>query len=289
MEEKMGLVTLREILADTREKHYAVGAFNMNSYEDSYGMIMGAARKQSPIIIMTSMACVKYVGLKPLVGMIRGMAETFNIPVCLHLDHATDLDLIKACVGAGYSSVMIDASKKPYEENIAITKGVVEFAHTYGCSVEAELGKLGGREENVEVQDADKAYTNPDDVPRFVEETGIDALAVAIGTAHGFYKAEPKIDFDRLHKIVAVTDCPLVLHGGTGVPKEDFVRCVNEGMSKINVGTQLKKDYTDALKKAVHELPDTEYDPRPFMKQVKEACAQAVMEKIDIYGSAGKA
>ncbi len=285
----MGLVTLREILKDTREKHYAVGAFNMNSYEDSEGMIQGAARKNSPIIIMTSMACVKYVGLKPLVGMIRGMADTYNIPVCLHLDHATDLDLIKACVGAGFTSVMIDASKKEFAENIAITKGVVDFAHTYGCSVEAELGKLGGREENVEVSDADKAYTNPEDVPQFVAETGIDALAVAIGTAHGFYKAEPKIDFPRLQQIVDITDCPLVLHGGTGVPEDDFRKCVAMGMSKINVGTQLKKDYTDALKKAVHELPETEYDPRPFMKQVKEACAQAVMEKIDLYGSEGMA
>ncbi len=285
----MGLVTLREILKDTREKHYAVGGFNMNSYEDSYGMIMGAARKNSPIIIMTSMACVKYVGLKALVGMIRGMADTFNIPVCLHLDHATDLDLIKACVGAGYTSVMIDASKKEYEENIAITKSVVEYAHTYGCSVEAELGKLGGREENVVVDDADKAYTNPEDVPRFVEETGIDALAVAIGTAHGFYKAEPKIDFPRLEAITKITNCPLVLHGGTGVPEEDFRRCVNMGMSKINVGTQLKKDYTDALRKALKENPETEYDPRPFMRPVKEACAQAIMAKIDIFGSEGMA
>ena len=261
----------------------------MNSYEDSYGMIMGAARKNSPIIIMTSMACVKYVGLKALVGMIRGMADTFNIPVCLHLDHATDLDLIKACVGAGYTSVMIDASKKEYEENIAITKSVVEYAHTYGCSVEAELGKLGGREENVVVDDADKAYTNPEDVPRFVEETGIDALAVAIGTAHGFYKAEPKIDFPRLEAITKITNCPLVLHGGTGVPEEDFRRCVNMGMSKINVGTQLKKDYTDALRKALKENPETEYDPRPFMRPVKEACAQAIMAKIDIFGSEGMA
>lgn len=285
----MGLVTLREILKDTREKHYAVGGFNMNSYEDSYGMIMGAARKKSPIIIMTSMACVKYVGLKALVGMIRGTADTFNIPVCLHLDHATDLDLIKACVGAGYTSVMIDASKKEYEENIAITKSIVDYAHEYGCSVEAELGKLGGREENVVVDDADKAYTNPEDVPRFVEETGIDALAVAIGTAHGFYKAEPKIDFPRLEKITQITDCPLVLHGGTGVPEEDFRRCVNMGMSKINVGTQLKKDYTDALRKALAENPETEYDPRPFMRPVKEACAQAIMAKIDIFGSAGMA
>ena len=281
----MGLVTLREILADTREKHYAVGGFNMNSYEDSEGMVMGAARKHSPIIIMTSMACVKYVGLKQLVGMIRGMADTYNIPVCLHLDHATDIDLIKACVGAGYTSVMIDASKKEFEENIAITKSIVDFAHTYGCSVEAELGKLGGREENVVVSDSEKAYTNPDDVPRFVEETGIDALAVAIGTAHGFYKAEPKIDFERLDAITKKTTCPLVLHGGTGVPEEDFRRCVKMGMSKINVGTKLKKDYTDALRKALKENPETEYDPRPFMRPVKEACAQAIMAKIDIFGS----
>lgn len=280
----MALVTLKEILADTRAKHYAVGGFNMNSYEDSEGMVMGAARKHSPIIIMTSMACVKYVGLPQLVGMIRGMGEYYKIPVCLHLDHATDYDLIKECIRAGYTSVMIDASKKPYEENIADTKMIVDYAKSYGCSVEAELGMLGGREENVVVSDADKAYTNPEDVPRFVEETGIDALAVAIGTAHGFYKAAPKLDFDRLEAILKLTDCPLVLHGGTGVPEEDFRKCIKMGMSKINVGTQLKATYTDALKAAIKANPD-DIDPRTFLRPVKEACAQEIMRRIDVFGS----
>ncbi len=280
----MALTTLKEILADTRKKKYAVGGFNMNSYEDSEGMVMGAARKHSPIILMTSMACVKYVGLHQLVGMVKGMSDSYQIPVCLHLDHATDYDLIKECIRAGFSSVMVDASKKKYEENIADTRMIVDYAKQYGCSVEAELGKLGGREENVVVSDKEKAYTNPEDVPRFVEETGIDALAVSIGTAHGFYKAEPKLDFERLEKILELTECPLVLHGGTGVPAEDFKKCIQMGMSKINVGTQLKKTYTDALKEALKENPD-DIDPRTFMRPVKEACAQEIMRRIDVFGS----
>lgn len=284
----MGLVTLKEILANTQKDHYAVGGFNMNSYEDAEGMVIGASRKHSPIILMTSMACVKYVGLKQLVGMVRGMADTYNVPVCLHLDHATDSDLIKACVGAGYTSVMIDASMKNYRENISATREIVKFAHAYGCSVEAELGVLGGREENIVVEDEKKAYTNPDDVPEFVEETGIDALAVAIGTAHGFYKAEPKIDFSRLERIREKTECPLVLHGGTGVSESDFRKCIRLGISKVNVGTQIKKDYTDALRSALAKNPASEYDPRSFMRPVKEACARAIMEKINIFGSENK-
>ena len=223
----MSLVTLKEILAGTRENQYAVGAFNFSCPEDAEGIIMAGVEKNAPVILMVSMNALKYNGLKATVGMIKGMAEAVDIPVCLHLDHATDYDLIKECIREGFTSVMIDASKKPYEENIADTRMIVEYAKEYGCSVEAELGMLGGREENVVVEEASAAMTNPEDVPRFVEETGIDALAVAIGTAHGFYKAEPKLDFERLEQIVKLTDCPLVLHGGTGVPEADFRKCLS--------------------------------------------------------------
>lgn len=285
----MALVTLKEILAGTKEGHYAVGGFNFNGYEDAQGIINAAVAKNSPIILMASMGTVKYMGLKQVVGMIKGMAESVDIPVCLHLDHATDYDLIKEAIREGFTSVMIDASAKDYETNIAETKAIVEFAKDYNCSVEAELGKVGGKEENIVVEDASATFTDPDDVLRFVEETGIDALAIAIGTVHGFYKSEPKLDFDRLAKIVKITDCPLVLHGGTGVPVEDFKKCVQMGMSKINVGTELKATYVNAVRKATAENPESEFDPRKYVGPVKAACDKVVEEKIDIFGSANRA
>ncbi len=284
----MALVTLKEILKNTRKEGYAVGAFNFNGYEDAQGIVQGAAEKNAPVILMSSMSVVKYMGPKQIVGLVKGMADSVDIPVCLHLDHATDVDLLKACVEAGYTSVMIDASAKDYETNIATSKSVVEFAKKFGCSVEAELGKVGGKEEQIVVSDASATFTDPADVPRFVEETGIDALAIAFGTVHGFYKSEPKLDFPRLEKILQITDCPLVLHGGTGVPEEDFKRCVRMGMSKINVGTELKAAFTNAVRAAVGSVPETEIDPKKLVGPVKEACAKIVANKIDLYGCANR-
>ncbi|MCF0134217.1 MAG: class II fructose-bisphosphate aldolase [Blautia sp.] len=288
----MALVTLKEILANTRKEQYAVGAFNFSCPEDAEGIVMAGVEKKAPVILQVSMNALKYNGLKALVGYIKGMAESVEIPVCLHLDHATDYDLIRECVREGFTSVMVDASKKPYEENIADSRAIVEYAHSYGVSVEAELGMLGGREENVVVADASAAMTNPEDVPRFVQETGIDALAVAIGTAHGFYKADPKLDFIRLEKILQLTDCPLVLHGGTGVPEEDFRRCVQMGMSKINYGTAIKSVFVGAVAAVtpdeIQKVPGKQ-DPRNLLKPAKIAVAKHVGEKIDIYGSTGKA
>lgn len=283
------LVTLKEILADTREKGYGVGAFNYNDYEDAKGIVEAAIEENAPVILMASMGAVKYMGLKHAAEMIKELAEQAPVPVCLHLDHATDVELIKDAVRAGFTSVMIDASKMDYEENIRVTKEVVDFAKPYGCSVESELGKVGGKEEQIEAEDDVSGYTRPEDVPDFVERTGIDALAVAIGTCHGFYKKEPKIDFERLEKIVKLTDCPLVLHGGSGVPVEDFKKCVRMGMSKINVGTELKAGFTNALRKAVEEEPKEEFDPRNYMKYVIRACKEIAREKMEIFGSAGKA
>ena len=282
----MSSVTLKEILAGTRENHYAVGAFNFSCPEDAEGIIMAGVEKQAPVILMVSMNALKYNGLKATIGMIKGMAEAVDIPVCLHLDHATDYDLIKECIREGFTSVMIDASKKPYEENIADTKMIVEYAKEYGCSVEAELGMLGGREENVVVEDSSAAMTNPEDVPRFVEETGIDALAVAIGTAHGFYKAEPKLDFERLEKITKLTDCPLVLHGGSGLSDEDFCLAVQKGICKVNIFTDLDKAGRAGLEKGLAEGAQTMTKLIPYeIAAMKEAAA----EKIRLFGSARKA
>ena len=285
----MPLVTLKEILVGTRTGGYAVGGFNFNGYEDAQGIINGAAEKNSPVIMMASMSACRYIGIKQTAGMIRAMAESVSIPVCLHLDHAIDFEYIKAAIKEGFSSVMIDASALDYESNIRETKAVTAFARNFNCSVEAELGKVGGKEDYIVVDDKAAAFTDPADVPRFVEETGIDALAIAFGSVHGFYQSEPKLDFDRLEKILALTSCPLVLHGGTGIPEADFRRCIEMGMAKINVGTEFKKAFSDTLRKMCSELPGSQFDPKKYMQPVKDICAEIARGKIDIFGSAGKA
>lgn len=282
------MYTLKELLTDAKKNHYAVGSFNFNDFDDSYGMVQGAAELNSPIILMTSVSIVtKFIKPATCVKIAEGLEKEHNVPICLFLDHCTDFNLIKECIDAGYKSVMIDASKYDYLENIRITKEVVEYAHERGVSVEAELGKISGHEDNVNVEDKSAFLTDPEDVAYFVKETGVDALAVSIGTAHGFYKEAPHIDFERLEKIVAKTDCPLVLHGGTGVPLEDLKKAVEIGVCKVNVGTEFKKRFTDAIKRVYINNPE-EIDPRPFMREVRNECANAVKEKIEIFGSKDK-
>lgn len=285
----MELVTLKEILANTRKEHYAVGAFNFNGYEDAEGILMGAVEASSPVIMMASEGACKYIGLYETAGLISGMAKTARVPVCLHLDHATDHDFIKEAIRAGFSSVMIDASAKEYQENVRASKAVVRFARDYHCSVEAELGKVGGKEDNIVVEDRTATFTVPSEVPGFVEETGIDALAIAFGSVHGFYKSEPKLDFDRLEAVLKLTSCPIVLHGGTGIPIADIQKCIRMGLAKVNVGTELKKVFSDTLRRMVGELPVSEIDPRKYMKPVKAACAVVVKEKLEAFGCANKA
>lgn len=304
----MPLLTMKQLMKDSRrlattdsdpKERYAVGAFNFSTLPEMVGIVEGARMKHAPVILMASLGAVKYIGSLELIAeCAKGLAKTYpEVPFCVHLDHAVDLDQIKRAIAAGFTNVMIDASKEPYEVNIQKSKEIAEFAHRYspygadGCSVEAELGMLAGREEHVQVseEDAGKAYTDPTLVPRFVEETGIDALAVAIGTAHGFYKATPKIRFDLLDEIRKCTDIPLVLHGGTGVPDEDFRKCVAMGMSKINVGTGLKKVYTDAVRQAICDLPDTEYDPRKIVGPGRHAIMEEIAGKCDLFNCTGTA
>jgi ketose-bisphosphate aldolase len=285
----MALVTLREILADTRRRGYAVAGFNFNGYDDAQGMVNAAAEVHSPVILMASQGAVKYIGLHQVVGMVRGMSEAVNVPICLHLDHATDHDLIKAAIKAGFSSVMCDSSAMSYEENIKSTLDITRFARNFPCSVEAELGRVGGKEEHINVDARSATFTVPSDVPRYVDETNIDALAIAFGSVHGFYKDEPKLDFDRLAEILKLTDCPVVLHGGTGIPENDFRKCIKMGLSKINVGTEYKKAFVDALRKAVANVPVSEIDPRPYMQYVKDECAVIAKNKFEVFNSINKA
>lgn len=302
----MPLLTMKQIMADSVKRavtdtdpaeRYAVGAFNFSTIPEMVGIVEGAGKTNAPVILMASLGAVKYIGsLELIADVAKGIAKQYpEVPFVLHLDHATDLEQIKQAVVAGFTNVMIDASQELFDVNIAKSREIAEFAHKHspyginGCSVEAELGMLAGHEDNIKVEESGKAYTDPELVAEFVEKTGVDALAVSIGTAHGFYKAAPKIRFDLLGEIRKKTDIALVLHGGTGVPEEDFRKCVAMGMSKINVGTGLKKVYTDAVRKAIKTLPETEYDPRKIAGPGRKAIADEIALKLQLFNAEGKA
>lgn len=284
----MAMVTLRELLYPASEKGYAVGSFNFYGLENLQGILWAAAEKESPVIVQASPGAVKHMGEKGICGLARGLIEDYGVKAALHLDHATDFDLICRCIDNGFSSVMVDASKQSFEENVELTQKVVEYAKKHGVSVEAELGRLGGAEEEIKVSDRDVLFTDPSEAARFVALTGVDALAVAVGTAHGFYRFEPKIDFARIREIHEKTEVALVLHGGTGISDEDLRRAIAAGISKINVGTELwYNGYGNTMKKYAEQMP-LNSDPRKVMAKVREACRDIVERKIEVFGSAGR-
>lgn len=285
----MPLVTLKSVIDESRGKGYAIGSFNFNGIEDARGIIEAAEEKNSPVILMASMSAVKYFGgVKPCAAFIKALAEDSPAPVVLHVDHCDDIGMLKDCVDYGFTSVMIDGSALNFEENVAITARTVEYARKFGVSVEGELGRLGGREENVDVSDRNANMTDPNAVEEFVARTGVDALAIAIGNAHGFYKGTPKLDFDRLIAIRKLVDCGLVLHGGTGIPEPDFIRAVQCGMNKINVGTELKYACSQTARACMAAKPN-EIDIRKLVGDNRKACREIVLHKIDLFGSAGMA
>lgn len=284
----MAMVTLRELLYPASEKGYAVGSFNFYGLENLQGILWAAAEKKSPVIVQASPGAVKHMGEKGVCGLARGLIEDYGVKAALHLDHATDFDLICRCIDNGFSSVMVDASKQSFEENVELTQKVVEYAKKHGVSVEAELGRLGGAEEEIKVSDREVLFTDPSEAARFVALTGVDALAVAVGTAHGFYRFEPKIDFARIREIHEKTEVALVLHGGTGISDEDLRRAIAAGISKINVGTELwYNGYGNTMKKYAEQMP-LNSDPRKVMAKVREACRDIVERKMEVFGSAGR-
>ena len=284
----MGLYTLRELLIPASAGEYAVGSFNFFGLENLQGILLAAAQLHAPVIVQASPGAVRHIGEKGICGLTRSLAEEYGVTAALHLDHATELDFIFRCVDNGFTSVMIDASKKSFSENVELTQKVVEYAHRNGVSVEAELGRLGGAEEEIRVSERDALFTDPEEAVRFVALTGVDALAIAVGTAHGFYKFEPDIDFDRIREIHAKTNSALVLHGGTGVSDSDLRRAIEAGISKINVGTELwYNGYGNTMKKYAEQMPYNS-DPRKVMAKVREACREIVLKKIEIFGSAGR-
>ncbi len=284
----MNLVPMADILNKANKEGYAVGGFNINNMEFLQGIIWAAEEMKSPLILQTSEGALRYIGMDYVIGMVEAAIKNANIPVALHLDHGSSFESIMKCIRSGYSSVMIDGSHYPYEENIELTRKVVEAAHAVGVTVEAELGKLGGVEDDLSVDEKDATFTNPDEAEEFVERTGVDALAIAIGTAHGVYAGEPKLDFDRLDVIKKKIKIPVVLHGASGVPEADVKKSVSLGVNKVNVNTDFQQAFNSEIRDIFTNDPDV-YDPRKFCGPGRDAIKAKVIEKIKFLGSNNKA
>ncbi|MCR2044672.1 class II fructose-1,6-bisphosphate aldolase [Anaerosalibacter massiliensis] len=282
------LVTGKEILQDAHKNGYAVGAFNINNMEIIQAIIDAAEETRSPVILQASQGGIKYAGIDYISKLAKVAAEKATVPVAIHLDHGTDFDQVMLCIRNGFTSVMVDGSRFPLEENIELTKKVVEIAHAVGVSVEAELGKIGGTEDHIKVDEKDATMTDPDEALRFAKETDVDYLAIAVGTAHGVYKGKPELDFDRIKTIKKMTNMPLVLHGSSGVSYDDIEKAVSLGINKINIDTDVRMAFADAIKEFIKENPD-EIDPRNILKPARANMSKIVAEKMRVFGSAGRA
>ncbi|MCM3729369.1 tagatose bisphosphate family class II aldolase [Neobacillus cucumis] len=282
------IVNTVEMFQEAQKGKYAIPAFNVHNLETIQVVIETAAELSSPVILAGTPGTISYAGGDYLVSIVETAAKKYNIPISLHLDHFETFDEIKKYIDMGVKSCMIDASHHPFEENIQVVKEVVDYARKYGVSVEAELGRLGGVEDDLVVDEKDEKFTSPLQALEFIERTNIDSLAVAIGTAHGLYVGEPKIDFERLEEIHNIVDIPLVLHGASDVPNEYVKRTIELGICKVNIATDLKIPFSNAVKEYFRQNPDAN-DPRKYMTPGKIAMKEVVVEKIHMCGSNGKA
>ena len=284
----MSLISTKEILEKAQNEGYAVPAFNIHNLETIQVVLKAARDLKSPVILAATPSTVKYADENYLLAIMNKATELNDIPIAFHLDHHENVDDIKRIIKLGCKSVMIDASKHEFDENVSIVKDIVNFAHKYGTTVEAELGKLGGVEDNLEVDDKDAYLTNPNEALKFVKLTGVDSLAVAIGTAHGLYKCEPKLDFKRLEEIRRLVHVPLVLHGASGVSYDAVQEAIKNGICKVNIATELKIPFSNAIKKYFEENPNAS-DPRQYLVPAKNAMYDVVAEKIKMCKSENKA
>ncbi|MCX5779565.1 MAG: class II fructose-1,6-bisphosphate aldolase [Firmicutes bacterium] len=284
----MALVPVIDLLQRADREGYAVGAFNANNMEIIQAIIAAAEKEHAPVIMQASQGAIKYAGLEFITGMVKIAAEASKVPVALHLDHGTDFDQVIKCIRSGFSSVMYDGSKLPLEENIAITKKVLEITRAIGVSVEAELGKIGGTEDEVFVSEREAMYTDPEQARYFVEQTGIQSLAIAIGTAHGQYKGDPQLDFARLQKIKSLIKIPIVLHGSSGVSDESVRKAISLGVCKVNIDTNIREAFVWEMRRRL-EADQDEIDPRNILGPARDAAIAIIREKIRVFGSSGKA
>lgn len=284
----MPLISSTPMLQAARAGKYCVGAFNVHTLEMLQAAVEAANELRSPLILQTTVGTVKHLGADYIAAAATVAASRSAVPIALHLDHCSDFEVIVQCVRAGYTSIMIDASHYPFEENVARTSKVVEVTRAAGINVEAELGRVGGVEDDIVVDERDALLADPEECASFVERTGVATLAPAIGTAHGIYKGDPNIDFERIGAIAERVAVPLVLHGGSGIPDEQVRRCIELGMSKMNVATELRIIFSDAIREVFHNHPE-ENDPRKYMVPAKQALREAIAAKIRLCGSAGMA
>jgi fructose-bisphosphate aldolase class II len=282
------LVTSKELLLDAQKNNYAVGAFNTNNLEITHAIVRAAEAKRAPILIQISSGAMRYAGVDFLPMIVAKAARLASIPIAIHLDHGPDFKTVMIALRAGFTSIMRDASKLPYEENVAEVRKVVEACHNVGIPVEAEIGRLGGAEEHVVVSEREALMSDPDECARFVDDAGFDYLAVAIGNAHGFYKGEPKLDFDRLEAIRDRVSVPLVLHGASGIPDAQITMAVERGICKINIDTEVRNAFIRTMQQFTTDNPD-QIDPRKVFAPCIDAMQKVVEHKIEIFRSAGRA
>ena len=282
----MSFVTSEKMLLDAQKGGYAVGAFNAENMEMVKAIVAAAEELKAPVMIQTTPSTINYGTLETYTALVHAEAKNASVPVALHLDHGSSFDLAVRAIRVGYTSIMIDGSGSGFEENIDVTRRVVAVAAPNQIPVEAELGKVGGKEDDLEAE-AD-TNTDPAQAAEFVERTGISSLAVAIGTAHGFYVGTPILDKERLSEIRKVVDIPLVLHGASGLSEEDVIDCVKRGICKVNFATELRAAYTDAVKALLKEKPET-FDPKAFGKVGISAVKKMVMDRMKVCGCDGRA
>ena len=276
--------TSKEMILAAQRGGYAIPAFNFENMEMLQAILAAAEELGSPVLLQTTPSTLKYMTLRQAYAMAKAEADAVRVPVALHLDHCESYEGVCDALDAGYSSVMIDASKLDFEENIAVTRQTVQAAHARGVTVEAELGTVGGKEDS---HSASIAYTDPGEAVDFFRRTGVDIFAVAIGTAHGFYKGEPKLDFALLQKLAGLIDAPLVLHGGSGIPDEMIRKTIELGICKVNFATELRAAMTAAVRQALKD--ESIIDPKKFMAPGREAVKSLCMHKIGLCGSDHKA
>ncbi|WP_077613066.1 tagatose-bisphosphate aldolase subunit GatY [Clostridium sp. Marseille-P2415] len=282
----MPFVTTKQMLLDAQKGHYAVGAFNVENMEMVMAVIQAAEELNAPVILQTTPSTVKYAGLEYYLANGKAAAEKVSVPVAMHLDHGSSFEMAMMALRTGYTSIMIDGSQEPYEANLELSKRVVDACAPSDIPVEAELGKVGGKEDDLDGGEG-SAYTDPEEAGEFTEKTGVSSLAVAIGTAHGLYRGEPKLDLDRLSEIARAVSVPLVLHGASGVPDEMVKKAISRGICKVNYATELRIAYSEGVKEVLCQAPDT-IDPKKYGAAGIHKVKQFVMDKMYICGCAGK-
>jgi fructose-bisphosphate aldolase, class II len=285
----MPLVSMTDMLKKAKVEGYAVGQFNLNNLEFTQAILQAAEAEKSPVILGVSEGAARYMGgFKTVVKMVEGLLEDYKVtvPVAIHLDHGSSYEKCVEAIEAGFTSVMIDASHGPFEENVSTTSKVVEYAHSKGVSVEAELGVVGGQEDDVVADGV--IYADPAECKELVERTGIDCLAPALGSVHGPYKGEPNLGFKEMEEISNTIDLPLVLHGGTGIPTKDIQKSVSLGTAKINVNTENQIASARVVREVLAAKPD-EYDPRKYLGPARDAIKETVIGKMREFGSSGRA